>query len=298
MPRLKSTPVRTHQAEAPTTAVARADSADPASENAPITIRVRHANGCDRFSVRPSQTVGDVRRLVGDLTKIEPLKRVLLFRDMACTEALDDDDEILGPAGLALEHGEMLSMKEKPKAERKKKADTDGDGGTAKRPKGAMAKAGGEYLREGKTPRDVAIAFMTPDTSRMGEVAYSQMSAAARLDAVATNRVQVEKLEAQRKGAQPTLRINFTGNRKAFEESAPSYTEHELVATICEIMSRQTTRSRQTAVSASHLLNAEQIARRSPAMFWSVYALGEQAGETWDARLQRVVDLASEALAS
>lgn len=288
MPRQKAPPVRTHQAQAITVN-------EPTSEDDAITVRVRHANGTDRFHVRPSQMVRDVRRLVGEATRVEPA-RVLLYRDMGCTEALDDDDELLGPFGLALEHGDMLSMREKEKAQRKQKASGEADGGAAKRPKGAAAKAGGEYLREGKTPRDIAIAFMTPDDpSRQGEAAYSQMSAAARLDAVAAKRAQ---LEVQRKGGKEILCATYTGNRKAFEERAPKYSRDELVLIMGEILSRQTTSSRRTASSASHLLNAEQLARRSPGMFWSVHALGDEAGATWDERMQGVLDAAKAELAS
>lgn len=292
MPRVKATPTRTHQAEPQTSEVARADTANVASGNTPFTVRVRHPNGTDRFSVRPAQTVGDLRQMASDATKVAPLSRVLLFLDVGCTEPLDDDDETLGRDGLALEHGDMLSMQVKPVAARKAKAAVDDAGGSvAKRPKGAPAKSGGEYLREGKTPRDIAVAFMMPDGDRMsGEGAYSQMAAAARLDAVLARRVE---LNVQRKGRSATLSIRFTGNRKAFEERTPCYSFDELVGIVGEITARQTTSRRRTATSASHLLNAEQLARRSPAMFWSVHALGEEMGASWEERLQSVLNLAA-----
>lgn len=292
MGRQKSTPSQIHQA-------APNPPAGPSSsrEEATFTLRVRHPNGTDRLSVRPSQTIGDVRRMVALIAKIEPASRALLFSDMGCTEALADDDEALGPLGLALSNGDMLTMKEKPKAPARKKkgedaaADADGGGAapSAKRPKPAAGKGGGEYLREGKTPRDIAIAFMTPEQRLSGEAAYSQMAAAARLDALATHKIELTTTTS--KAGKKSLVAQFTSNRRPYEERGPCYSLEELVGVVAEIVGRQTTSSRRTATSASHLVNAEQIARRSPAMFWSIYALGD-AGSSFDERLRHVVGLA------
>ncbi|KAJ1624626.1 hypothetical protein T492DRAFT_1045571 [Pavlovales sp. CCMP2436] len=294
MPRQKSTPTQLHQVQPD----ARADTADAGAEGAPFTLRVRHPGGTERLTVRSSQTLGALRAAVGELTKVEPLSRVLLYADMGCSEPLLDDDELLG-ADLHLGHGDMLTMQEKPKPQRKKKADdagVDGAGAVAKRPKAVAAKVGGEYLSEGKTPRDIAIAFMTPDARMTGEAAYSQMAASARLDAIAEGRVELQTQQKGAKTPQKNLCVQFTGNRRAFEERMPRYNHEELVGIVEEILARQTTASRRTASSASHLLNAEAIARRSPAMFWSIYAL-DDAGANWDERLQSVTDVASAGLA-
>jgi hypothetical protein len=231
--------------------------------------------------------------MVSLVTKVEPASRVLLFSDISCTEPLADDDEELGPLGVALTNGDMLTMNEKPKAptRKKKQEDVGAEDGAArsnKRPKPA-GKSGGEYLREGKTPRDIAIAFMTPEQRLSGEAAYSQMAAAARLDALAAQKIELTTTTS--KAGTKSLTAQFTSNRRPYEEHGPCYSLDELVGIVTEIVARQTTSSRRTASSASHLLNAEQIARRSPAMFWSVYALGD-AGSSFDERLQHVVGLA------
>jgi hypothetical protein len=297
MPRRKQDhPTQVHQAPPPD---AQATQAGAGEANEPtFTLRIRHSNGTDRIMVRPSQTVGTVRRKVSEILKIAAPSRVQLFSDMACTEALGDDDESLGPFGLALSNGDMLTMKEKPTAAARKKAAAAAEGAAegaapAKRAKKAAGKGGGVYLREGKTPRDIAVAFMTQQHQLGGEAAYSQMSAAARVDAVESGRVELALVQ---KGGKSSLSVQFTGNRKDFEERGPVYSADELVAVFAEIISRQTTSSRRTATSASHLLNAGEIARRSPAIFWSVFALSEE-GASYEDRLAHVIGLAQAALA-
>lgn len=289
MPRQKATPSQIHQAADPLVV------GSSSREEVPFTLRVRHPNGTDRLSVRPSQTLGDVRRMVAHIARIEPASRALLFSDMGCTEPLVDDDEELGPLGLALANGDMLTMKEKPKAPARKKKEeedvgADGDAAASNKRQKPAGKSGGEYLREGKTPRDIAIAFMTPEQRLSGEAAYSQMAAAARLDALAAQKIELTTTTS--KAGKKSLIAQFTSNRRPYEERGPCYSLDELVGIMAEIVGRQTTSSRRTASSASHLINAEQIARRSPAMFWSIYALGDN-GSSFDERLQHVLGLAN-----
>eukprot|EP00306_Pavlova_sp_CCMP459_P009417 CAMPEP_0185189232 /NCGR_PEP_ID=MMETSP1140-20130426/5907_1 /TAXON_ID=298111 /ORGANISM="Pavlova sp., Strain CCMP459" /LENGTH=294 /DNA_ID=CAMNT_0027755781 /DNA_START=53 /DNA_END=937 /DNA_ORIENTATION=+ len=290
MPRQKSAPSQLHQA-VPASASASASQV-PGST---LILRVRHPDGTDRLSVHPMQRLKSVREQLAELHNVGSVARILLFRDVGCTEALDDidDDEAIGPEGLGFAHGDMISMKMKPqpasaKAKRPGTSTAEGSGaGAASSAKRVKSLSGGEFTRDGKTPRDIAVSFMILDAKLSGEALYSQMSAAARVDAVRTGRVETE---TSMKGKKQMLTVRFVGNRKRYEERGPSYTLEELVSIVREISTRQTTSSRRTSSSSSHLLNAEEIARRSPAMFWSLHTFAP--GGTFEERVEAVLALA------
>lgn len=242
-----------------------------------LTLRVRHPDGTDRLSLRATDELSAVRAQIAQLKSVEPVARVQLFRDIACTDELDDDDGVIGPRGVGLSHGDMIHMRIKPAPKAKRPANTDGGSAAspAKRPKAAARRSGGEYLSEGKNAHAIAVNYLLPDARTSGEAAYSQMSAAARCDAVEHKRVE---LTVSKRGQKSVLHVAFTGNRKGFEERTPCYSREEIVAVLAEIISRQTTSSRRAASSGTHLLNAPEMARRSPPLFWSVYRLVEDGG--------------------
>jgi hypothetical protein len=136
------------------------------------------------------------------------------------------------------------------------------------------------FLKEGIDCGQIARAFLTNDGSSraprskvgLGYKAHCQFSAAARIDSACRGlkHVEIEQLPVGKSGHKFKLSVKFTSERKKHEEITPSYNKQQVVDICAEIQSKQTT-SKRRKTSSKHMINMEQIAHRSPPLFWSIF---------------------------
>eukprot|EP00658_Telonema_sp_P-2_P058995 TRINITY_DN4763_c0_g1_i1.p1 TRINITY_DN4763_c0_g1~~TRINITY_DN4763_c0_g1_i1.p1 ORF type:complete len:140 (+),score=29.82 TRINITY_DN4763_c0_g1_i1:312-731(+) len=106
-----------------------------------------------------------------------------------------------------------------------------------------------------------------------GVASFNQFAGAARVEAAAKELVAVT---VKGKGARKKLVVGYRRTAKAKEESDECElyaTREEIVQIFMAILSKRTTSKRRKAATPGRLLEAGEVALRSPALFWSVYHL-------------------------
>lgn len=165
--------------------------------------------------------------------------------------------------------GSSLGASSQPKAKGKQEA----------KAKGKKRSNANVYRKEGIDADQIARSFLTNDGAMAvpkskGGLAYKafcQFSAAARMDAAnrGLKNVEIERLPVGKSGFKFKLSITFMSQRKSHEEVTPAYNKAEIIDICTAIMTKQTTKRRKA--SSSHMVNEEQIAHRSPPLFWSIF---------------------------
>eukprot|EP00040_Diaphanoeca_grandis_P030082 m.177245 g.177245 ORF g.177245 m.177245 type:complete len:368 (+) comp31878_c0_seq1:346-1449(+) len=205
MPRHKSVPTKVHAA-APSTIASR-DDGGVHSANETFVLRVAHPNGrVERFTVSSEQTVGALRDMVVATFEMKSNENLQLYRDQKYREQLGEvgnTNEMLGSNGVGLVNGDRVFTKLlTKKAISGKRKTLDTVGGLLPPPKekkkktdrahvASSAVSGGEFLREGKTSKDIAMTFMDLE-ALAGSERYSQFTAAARVHAVEKKKFTIE----------------------------------------------------------------------------------------------------------
>jgi hypothetical protein len=106
----------------------------------------------------------------------------------------------------------------------------------------------------------------------LGYKAFCQFSAAARIEAAnkGLKNVEIQRKPVGKSGEKFKLLIAFISQRKTHEEVTPAYSKKQITDICSAIITKQTTSKRRKA-SSSHMVNEEQIAHRSPPLFWSIF---------------------------
>ena len=109
----------------------------------------------------------------------------------------------------------------------------------------------------------------------MGYHQHQQNMATARQDAAhkAGPAVEIHASNSS-EGERGSIKVTYSYNRKQYQDQCPLYTKEELVQVFTAVMKRLGTKRRKA--NASHqYLKLDQVALRSPPMFWNLFHLPE-----------------------